>query len=138
MKNHESELREAAKNQMYANFYDVHLLSPLFAPNSQPNRSKDDKKSESVTVRLPKWVRDDLAEVAEQENLSISQLINNAIVNAISKHHDQKEARHIYLESMLKWKDEPPEMDEPPRMSDLHRMSNSINPLRDYLLKEDS
>ena len=136
MENLEEKLIKVAKEQMYLSFYDVHLQSPLFAPASPPSHVKEDKKSDSFTVRLPSWVRDELSAISTQEDISMSQLIANAIINSILKHHDQQEARQIFLELMLKWKDEPAQI-EPMRMSDIHRMSNTTNPLRERLSKKE-
>jgi len=138
MEDYEVKLRKAAKEQMYASFYDVHILSPLLDPSLPPIRSKEDvKKSESVSVRLPSWVKNELFEIAEFQEISVTQLINNAIINSLMKHHDQEKARQIYLEFMHKWKIESPQI-EPLKMSDIHRMSNSINPLREALTRDTS
>ena len=132
MENYEAKLKEAAKEQIYANFYDVHILSPLLAPGSMQSQSKEDKKNDNFTVRLPSCVRNELTKISEQEGISITQLINNAIANSIVKHHDQEKARQIYLEAMLKWKNEPSQI-SPLRMKDLQRMSRDSNPLRTTL-----
>jgi len=134
VENYELKLEEAAKEQVYATFYDVHILSPLLNPSSLPSQSKEDKKSDNFTLRLPSNVRKELTEIAEQEGISISQLINNAIVNSIEKHHDQEEARQIFLESVRKLKNKSPQINKPLKMGDFIRG----NPLRAYLREEGS
>jgi len=128
----EQQLNEAAKEQLYANFYDVHILSPLLAPSTM----QGDKKSENFTVRLPSCVRNELTEIAEQEGISMTQLINNAIAYAILKHHDSSKVRQMYVEFMLKLKSEPPQI-PPLRMKDLQRMGDT-NTLRTVLERRDS
>ena len=141
MENYEENLMRAAREQVHANFYAVHLSSPLVEASPLPSLSKEDEKSDNFTIRLKSWVRNELSEIAEQEGVSMTQLINNAIVNAIIKHHDQKEARQIYMESMNKWKSEAPQFSKSLQTSELSRTSNPQNsPIGEILLKlkEDS
>ena len=102
-------LDEAAEKQKRKDYYDIHIASPLLGQSSQPHLNNEDKKSDSVTIRLPSWARGKLDEVAKQEGISLNQLINNAVIDAIEKHFDRKEARQIYQEIINELKNRSPQ-----------------------------
>ena len=102
MDNYSKSLAEAVARQTLADAYCSYIESPLIKNAPQPNRSKEEKKSENFSVRIPSWVRSGLEKIAEQEDITISQLINNAVTNALVKHQDTAEARKIYLDETEK------------------------------------
>jgi len=108
MSNYEKKLKQAVDKQKHAGYYDVHISSPLLDENPQPQLRNEEKKSDNLTVRVPFYVRQMLNEIAKHEGVSLSQLINNAILNAIVKHYDREEARKIYLENIEEAENEPP------------------------------
>jgi len=107
MKSYKSKLKESIEKQRYTSEYDVHISSPLLDQSSQPDLRNEEKKSENLTVRVPVWVRKLLNDVAKSEDTSINQLVNNALVNALVKHHDNKEARRLYIEYATTQENEP-------------------------------
>ena len=119
MDKYESRLQKALDKQLCGNRYYAHIASPLLDQYPQPNLRTTEKKSENKSVRIPSWVCQALDEIAKQEGTSLSQLINNAVVNSLVKHYDLAEARQIYLESNVAEEKEP------------HR---AVNELRQLLL----
>jgi len=117
MKNYESKLQKAIDMQVCGTHYYAHISSPLLDQYPQPRLKSVDTKSENISVRIPSWVRQLLNEVAKQENTSMSQLINNAIVNSLIKHYDLEEARKIYMEN-----NEEEEKDPPTTTNELRRL----------------
>lgn len=97
MKDWNDKLIEAAKKQRYTTFYDMHISSPLIDLNAQPVRTKEEKKSDNFTIRLPLWIRKRLEEISEDEEMSINNMIINAIISAIELHDDRAEAIDIWL-----------------------------------------
>jgi predicted DNA-binding protein len=134
---YELRINKAAKEQERTNFRDAYLQSTLHNPDSQPTRSKEEKRGVNYSIRLPSWVKSELTEISERENIPVSQLIHNAIVNGISMYHDQAEARKIFLEFVSELTSGSPHT-TPFRISDFQRLIiRASNPLRAALMGED-
>ena len=106
MKNHETTLREAASRQVYTTFYYVHIFSPLL--DQCPPRCED-KKSDSITIRFPSWVREILDDISAEEKISLNQIIKNSIINAVECHLDREECRSMHLNYIKEIESKPPQ-----------------------------
>ena len=94
-------LEKAIEQQHFTSTYDLHIRSPLLEQSYLPRQNKDEVKNTNLSIRVPPWIRNALEEIAAQEDIKMSNLITNAINNAIMKHLDTEEARKIYLEKVM-------------------------------------
>ena len=89
-------IREAAQRQKPYSFHDLHLHLPFIDPTPAYHKFEDDKKSVSITIRVPINIKHELDIISKEYEITTTRMIINVIRDALVKHKDRQEARRLH------------------------------------------